>query len=336
MTATTICSVVDLPCRPPGSPNYIVYHQHNQPHEDAGGVFRQACADRLEFNADGTIKEVVPTQTGVGALLPLAEPGEDLAFGKYARATSVRNGFYSPEYALDRNNASKWCAATNAAYPQTLTVDLDGTFDIGRVETSFEYPTLAYQYAIETSIDGKTWTMFADRTGATPPAVSPHRDSGTAKAAFVRITVTGCERPENAAGIYSFKVFRAAGHAGASTGAAYKGLTCDRSYQPLPVTLDLPENRGLKNGAYEDERSRGLGGMPCGSCGEENLLNLPGDPYGPKGKNDPGENITIHEFAHTIADAIEAVRSRFPVFDFQKSPRIIAAAQRKSKSNASN
>lgn len=216
---------------------YIVYHQHNQPHEDAGGVFRQTCADRLEFNPDGTIRKVVPTQTGVGALLPMAEQGEDVAFGKYARATSVRNAFYSPEYAIDHNNASKWCAATNASYPQSLTVDLDGTYDIARIETSFEYPTLAYRYAIETSLDGKTWTMFADRTGAPLATVSPRQDSGTANAAFVRITMTGCERPENAAGIYSFKVYRAFGNAGASTDAAYKGLTCDRSYQPLPVTV---------------------------------------------------------------------------------------------------
>jgi hypothetical protein len=160
-----------------------------------------------------------------------------VAFGKYARATSVRNAFYSPEYALDHNNASKWCAATNASYPQSLTVDLDGTYDIARVETSFEYPTLAYRYVIETSLDGKTWTMFADRTGAPRATVSPHQDSGTAKAAFVRITMTGCERPENAAGIYSFKVYRAFGNAGASTDAAYKGLTRDRPYQPLPVTV---------------------------------------------------------------------------------------------------
>lgn len=26
---------------------YIVYHQHNQPHEGAKGVFRQTCADRM-------------------------------------------------------------------------------------------------------------------------------------------------------------------------------------------------------------------------------------------------------------------------------------------------
>ena len=39
-------------------------------------------------------------------------------------------------------------------------------------------------------------------------------------------------------------------------------------------------------------RARGLGGRIT-SCGEENLLNLPGDRY-------RRENILIHEFAHAI------------------------------------
>jgi len=186
---------------------FIVYHQHNQPHEGAKGVFRQTCADRLEFNPDGTLKKVVPTQTGVGALLPLVMQGEDVAHGKYATATSVRSAYYAPEYALDHNNASLWRAAGNT-YPQTLTVDLQGTFGIARTETSFEYPTLAYKYSIEISLDGKAWAMFADRTAAFPIAVSPCVDSGKAKAAFVRITVRGCERPGNAAGIYSLRIFR--------------------------------------------------------------------------------------------------------------------------------
>lgn len=186
---------------------YIVYHQHNQPHEDAKGVFRQTCADKLEFNADGTLQQVVPTQTGVGALLPMVAEGEDVARAKYATATSVKSGTYAAEYALDHNHASKWRAATNT-YPQTLTVGLDGTFDIARIETSFEYPTLAYQYAIETSLDGKAWTRVVDNTAAFPVTVSPHKDLVTAQAAFVRIILTGCERPENGAGIYSFEVFR--------------------------------------------------------------------------------------------------------------------------------
>ncbi len=185
---------------------YIVYHQHNQPHEEAGGVFRQTCADRMKFNADGTIKKVIPTQTGVGPLNPLKDQGVDVARGKYARATGVKNGYYCAEYALDHNFASKWRAADNT-YPQTLTVDLGGTYDIGRIETSFEYPTLSYTYAIETSLEGKKWDIYADKTMEFPMAVSPHIDTGRAQAAFVRIVIKGCQRPENGAGIYTLKVF---------------------------------------------------------------------------------------------------------------------------------
>ena len=186
---------------------YIVYHQHNQPHEGANGIFRQTCADRLEFNPDGTLRKVVPTQMGIGPLLPLVAQGEDVARGKYASASSVLNGNHVPEYALDHNNASLWRAA-DTTYPQSLTVDLGGAFDVSRTEISFEYPTLAYQYAIETSIDGKNWTMYADHRVGFPVAVSPQKDSGKARAEFVRITVTACQRPENGAGIYEFHVFR--------------------------------------------------------------------------------------------------------------------------------
>jgi hypothetical protein len=65
-------------------------------------------------------------------------------------------------------------------------------------------------------------------------------------------------------------------------------------------TMDIPENqrpRMMARAAYNDRRSRGLGGLPMATCAEENLLNLRGDPY-------TRENITIHEFAHTLASAI--------------------------------
>jgi hypothetical protein len=68
-------------------------------------------------------------------------------------------------------------------------------------------------------------------------------------------------------------------------------------------TMDIPENqnpRMIANGAYNDRRSRGLGGLPLATCAEENLLNLQGDPY-------TRENITIHEFSHTVASAIRQV-----------------------------
>ena len=85
--------------------------------------------------------------------------------------------------------------------------DLGGSFDIARIETSFEYPTLSYRYAIETSLDGKSWQPYADKTTGVAPVVCPQEDVKAARSAFVRITVYACERPENAAGIYNFKVF---------------------------------------------------------------------------------------------------------------------------------
>jgi alpha-glucosidase len=63
---------------------------------------------------------------------------------------------------------------------------------------------------------------------------------------------------------------------------------------PTEMTTDVPEQRHLKNDQKTDwdQRARGLGGK-LSSCGEENLLNLPGDRY-------RQENILIHEFNHAI------------------------------------
>lgn len=61
-------------------------------------------------------------------------------------------------------------------------------------------------------------------------------------------------------------------------------------------TTALPEHSDLRPAKYWDRRARGLGATrerPAVSCGEENLLCIPGDPYST-------ENILIHEFAHAI------------------------------------
>lgn len=61
-------------------------------------------------------------------------------------------------------------------------------------------------------------------------------------------------------------------------------------------TTDVPEHADLSPARYWDRRARGLGATlarPSVSCGEENLLAFPGDPYST-------ENILIHEFAHAI------------------------------------
>jgi len=48
---------------------YIVYHRFSYPTGikmgDAGGFHREVCIDKMEFNQDGTIKQVIPTHFGV-------------------------------------------------------------------------------------------------------------------------------------------------------------------------------------------------------------------------------------------------------------------------------
>lgn len=65
---------------------------------------------------------------------------------------------------------------------------------------------------------------------------------------------------------------------------------------PSEFTMDVPEHSDLKPSVYWNRRARGLGATkarPAVSCGEENLLQYPGDHYAK-------ENILIHEFAHVI------------------------------------
>ncbi|GIW87162.1 MAG: hypothetical protein KatS3mg108_1486 [Isosphaeraceae bacterium] len=73
-------------------------------------------------------------------------------------------------------------------------------------------------------------------------------------------------------------------------------------------TTDVPEQRRMRPKVYWDRRARGLGGSPRDplvSCGEENLLHYPGDPYST-------ENILIHEFAHSIH--LNGMRTADPTF----------------------
>ena len=80
-------------------------------------------------------------------------------------------------------------------------------------------------------------------------------------------------------------------------------------------TTDLPEWAKMTPKDYWDSRARGTGGSaddPLCSCGEENLLAFPGDPYA-------AENILIHEFAHNIH--LRGMVNVDPTFD----PRLQAA-----------
>lgn len=98
-------------------------------------------------------------------------------------------------------------------------------------------------------------------------------------------------------------------------------------------TTDLPEFARLGKTPHAafpkidpkdfwDARARGLGGSatdPYCSCGEENLLCYPGDPYST-------ENILIHEFAHNIH--LRGLNNVDPTFDDRLKAAYVAAMKR--------
>lgn len=77
---------------------------------------------------------------------------------------------------------------------------------------------------------------------------------------------------------------------------AYDEYTTDLPEWAWLAEAPEPEAVGVSIRDFRDARSRGMGGSetdPYCSCGEENLLGYPGDPYST-------ENILIHELAHNI------------------------------------
>ncbi len=88
------------------------------------------------------------------------------------------------------------------------------------------------------------------------------------------------------------------------------------------MTTQIPEYRILRPNYYWDLRARGLGARPpitVASCGEENLLNYPGDPY-------PSENILIHEFSHAIH--IMGLNTVDPTFDLRLKKAFYSAREK--------
>jgi hypothetical protein len=74
------------------------------------------------------------------------------------------------------------------------------------VWSQFEYATFFYQYKIETSIDGQSWTCYADRTDNTIQG-SPMIDRGAMKARYIRIRITDTQKNGHMPAIWNVKVW---------------------------------------------------------------------------------------------------------------------------------
>lgn len=188
---------------------YVVYHRH--PYPWFAGLNRRVCAERMEFDADGRIKPISGTSTGVGALGPQETAEVNLALGRPATAsgamdTNVKKSPHLDKFpqlagltnlpcrlpagaAFDDDADSRWSAKT-ITVPQWLAVDLQRPCAISGTEIYFEFPTLIYSYKIETSLDGQRWDMYADHS-RDDVMEAPKVDRRAVTARHVRLTVLG-------------------------------------------------------------------------------------------------------------------------------------------------
>ena len=172
---------------------------------------RQTYVNRLEFNDDGTIRPVAVTLDGVGALRPVkhfipAKPANVRASStrepqkiRYFKDNRCqRTEYFSPDFAFDGANGSRWMAANNDKEP-TLTVDLGGLVNIRESELCFVRPTAGHAYRLEGSSDGKLWKPCGGHTDIQKR--SPHTDAINQRFRYLRITIT-----EGVPGVWEWKI----------------------------------------------------------------------------------------------------------------------------------
>ena len=186
-----------------GNDYYIVYHRHDNPHSTRG-FHRQLCIDKLTFNDDGSIQPIEGTHKGIGLLASSSVQSKNLAYRKPVKASSYYDKNFLPEYAVDDNNGTLWRPRTMGQ--EWIEIDLQKTETIKTIWTQFEYGTSYYQYVIETSTDGKKWTIFADKR-KNYLAGSPMVDFGNTKARYIRLTTTGTQKNGFAGALWNIKVF---------------------------------------------------------------------------------------------------------------------------------
>ncbi len=163
---------------------YILYHRHSVPYVPEQ-AFRQTCVDEVKFTSDGLIAKVIPTHRGP-PFVQGREPSGNLAEGAVATASSELDALHSAARVIDDNYATHWTAAAGSTN-NWLQLDLGAAKKISRAEIRFEYAWKKYAFALETSSDGKNWSMLADHRTAGVSG-SPQIVSATAECRYLRLS----------------------------------------------------------------------------------------------------------------------------------------------------
>ena len=173
---------------------------------------RQTYVNKMEFNSDGTIRQVNVDLNGVGYLHKNAKPGQLKIV--HAEASSCapdqrirhnkdercqRTETFVPEFAIDNMNGSRWMAA-NSDNNATMMIDLGKVTKIERSEIAFVRPTAGHAYLLEGSRDGRQWDRIAAHG---LKKCSPQTDQIGKRYRYLRVTIT-----EGIKGIWEWKTYK--------------------------------------------------------------------------------------------------------------------------------
>ncbi|MEJ7737170.1 MAG: family 43 glycosylhydrolase [Chitinophagaceae bacterium] len=183
---------------------YIIYHRFNTlDRYPIAQKLRQIAADELMFNPDGSIKRVVTTNRGLGALKD-ADKKNNLAFNCTVSSSSVLDSVVTTaKNAVDENNGTPWIGGSYAQ--EWLMLDLGALKTINEIHIFPEFPIKSYQYKIEVSDDNNTWRI-ADDQSENKKFGSPLITKSKITVQYIRITMRN-EKMNPRPALWEIKVF---------------------------------------------------------------------------------------------------------------------------------
>lgn len=140
---------------------FVAYHRQDFYHYPTCSE-RQICIDRMEFDTEGWIKQIVPTNVGIDFSKVLASKSSGLtnvAFGK--KVTSGGNkDKHNPEFAVDQNYSTYWMGGGSGYF----SVDLGTEYVIEKIVPRFMNYDYFILYRILYSTDNQHWETYYDQT----------------------------------------------------------------------------------------------------------------------------------------------------------------------------
>ena len=164
---------------------------------------RQTYVNRLEFNDDGTIRQVDVSLDGVGEIgsEQLKMKNDKLYVAHVTASSSMapkkiryfndrrcqRTENFDATFAVDGANGSRWMAAESDS-ACWLQIDLGKRMPIIQSEICFVRPTAGHAYVLEGSDDGKKWKRCGGHTDVQKR--SPHVDTISLSFRYLRVRIT--------------------------------------------------------------------------------------------------------------------------------------------------